>query len=106
MLEDIFLPERAFPNITDHNLEDQFLYDIFAHKYGVRLTKAEESFECTVADRFEARVLGIRKGDPLLLVWRTLYSFDAVVEFRKTVLRSDRCRYTTVTVTPLLGSAG
>lgn len=96
MLEDIYLPEKMFPGLTDHDLERQLLYDVIIQKYGVRLTKAEETLESTVADRFEARVLRVKKADPLLLVRRILYSFDTVVEFRKTIVRSDRCKYTTI----------
>lgn len=94
MFETSWLPAGRFPGLAGENLSAMPLYDVLQGKYEVRLVKAREYFEPVIVTAQEAKVLGVRRGAPALLLVRT--TFDAAglpVEYTKGVMRGDRCRY-------------
>lgn len=65
-------------------------------EYGVSIARARQSFEPVVASPFEAELLAVRVGAPLML--ETRISFDAdnqPVEYGKDRYRGDRFRFVT-----------
>ncbi len=61
---------------------------------GFRIVRGEQSIEARVADRVEARLLGVPAGSPVLLIRRTAQLADGTpVEYRRAVYRADRYRY-------------
>jgi GntR family transcriptional regulator len=94
MLETSWLPVRRFPGLVDRDLEHARLYDVLADEYGVRPSRAREEFEPVLLSSDDARLLGKHTGDPALLLERV--AFDAEgrpIEFCRSVVRGDRCRY-------------
>ncbi len=66
----------------------------FLEGIGVELDWADQAIESTLADEFTARQLGIKRGMPVLLVERTVYSADGrPVEYTRAFYRADRYAY-------------
>jgi GntR family transcriptional regulator len=60
----------------------------------VRMIRAEERLRAEPAGDYCAGLLGVRVGDPLLLVERTAYTYgDKPVEWRRGHYRTDRFHY-------------
>lgn len=94
MVETSWLPVDRFPGLVDCDLEHTRLYDVLADAYGVRPSRAREEFEPVLLSSDEARLLAKHTGDPALLLERV--AFDAggqPIEFCRSVVRGDRCRY-------------
>lgn len=83
------------PDLDDHDLAGESLYDLLERRYGIRLRRAEEVLEAAGATRREAGLLSIKAGAPVLVVHRVVYSgADRAIESVKTIYRSDRYRAT------------
>lgn len=92
-LETSYLPSKLFPDLANYNLSVIPLYDLLSQKYGVEPIKAQEFFEPTLVDQYEAMVLGVKQGSPALLLERITYTLnDRPIELCKGVIRGDRCR--------------
>ncbi|MFQ5921771.1 MAG: GntR family transcriptional regulator [Anaerolineales bacterium] len=96
MLEEFTIPVERFPRLEDHNLEGRSLYEIMEAEYHVLVTRARQSLEPVIASAFEAELLEIEVGSPLMLERRI--SFDErerPVEHGKDLYRGDRFRFIT-----------
>ena len=94
IVETSYLPAERFPRLADHDFDHQRLYDILTVDYGARPVRAREVFEPVLLSSEEAEVLGKRPGDPGLLLERIACDADdRPVEFCRSVVRGDRCRY-------------
>lgn len=61
---------------------------------GFAIVRGEQTIEARLADRLEARLLGIPAGGPVLLIRRTAQLADGTpVEYRRALYRADRYRY-------------
>jgi GntR family transcriptional regulator len=70
------------------------LYRILQDKYNIIPTEADETLEVTLATPYEASLLQVKPGAPLLLNERLLYNQNREpVEFVKILYRGDRYRY-------------
>lgn len=95
-IETFWMPVRRFRALERFDLARRSLYELMATEYGVRVTRAHQSLEPTVASEYEARLLGIASGAPLMLEERL--SFDErgrPVECGKDLYRGDRFRFVT-----------
>ncbi len=84
--DQIYLLAELFSKLTLDRLRggERSLYSLFESDYGVRMIRAEEHLRAVSADNESASLLGVKIGDPLLLVERTAYSYgDKPVEWRK-----------------------
>lgn len=91
VLEEAFLPAAIFPGILTANLAGSLYTAMRA--CGASPHTADEQIEATQADDYQARVLGIPAGSPLLLITRTSYTEQGVaVEFSRDHHRWDRAR--------------
>lgn len=89
-----YLDAKRFRKLDELNLEDQRLYASLERAYGVHVLKAEEILRAGSASQEEAGLLGIEHGTPVMLVERTAFGDqDTVVEWRRTVGRSDQFHY-------------
>lgn len=89
-----YLPERLCPGITRFEFERESLYAVLRREYKLRLRRAHQTLEATLANWHEQQLLGIPEGTPILLGERTLYTDDDVVlEYSKSSFRGDRYRY-------------
>jgi len=101
LLERYSIPVELFPDLERFDLEGRSLYEVFRSEYGVGVARARQSLEPVLATEFEAELLGVPLGAPLMLEWRV--SFDAEgrpVEHGKDSYRGDRFRFVTETATP------
>lgn len=72
------------------------LYEWLARR-GVRIARAEQSYEATLVNDGEARHLGVPAGSAALLIERVTFDGgDRPFEYVKSVYRGDRYRVTTV----------
>jgi len=88
--------EIAFPGLEHHYLTNHSTYEIMESEYGISMLKARRSFEPAIATEYEAELLGIEAGDPLMLVRRLGFEQDGrCVEYGKDLYRGDRFRFVT-----------
>ena len=93
--EDAFLPAAAYAGLDRFDLENASLYEILEKEYGVKMSHAEEVLEALAVGKEIADALSVKKGAPVLMVHRVVYSeASAAVESVKTFYRADRYRAT------------
>jgi GntR family transcriptional regulator len=99
LLESYTIPVQRFPGLDGHDLEMRSIYEVMESEYGVSIARARQSFEPVVATAFEAELLGVRPGAPLMLEKRISYDAqDCPVEYGKDRYRGDRFRFETEAV--------
>lgn len=101
MLETSYLSFERFQRILAHDISDHSLYQIMKEEYGVQVAEAEHTFEPMLINSAEARHFDLPEGQPAMLVRVLAYGQDRrVMEFSKSVVRGDRCRYYFRVTTP------
>ena len=101
LLEDYTIPTVRFPGLERFDLEKRSIYEVMESEYGVTIDHARQSFEPVVATAFEAELLGVRAGAPLMLERRTsLDQDDQLVEYGRDRYRGDRFRFVTEAAVP------
>jgi len=99
LLESYTIPAGRFPDLEKHDLEARSVYEIMESEYGITIARARQSFEPVVASTFEAELLGVRSGAPLMLEKRISFDQDQhPVEYGKDRYRGDRFRFETEAV--------
>lgn len=96
LLEHFIVPLDRFPHLARHDLAKRSLYEIFETEYGIAVSRARQSLEPVIATEYEAELLKIKPGAPLMLERRL--SFDRQerpVEYSKDLFRGDRFRFVT-----------
>jgi GntR family transcriptional regulator len=99
LIENYTIPMQRFPGFIGYDLEGRSLFEIMDSEYGVKITRAHQSFEPVVASSFEAELLGVELRAPLMLESRL--SFDEQshpVEVGRDRYRGDRFRFVTEAV--------
>lgn len=72
------------------------LYDLLEQEFNVFVTKAKEAFEPVLIRQDESKYLQTEVGKPALLLERTAYGANGhPVEFCRSIIRGDRCRFYT-----------
>lgn len=93
--ESTFLPAALCPELDKIDLTKNSLYRVLADDYNVRMHHAAESLEAAAADGLAARQLGIKKGAPVLVVRRVVFTeSNQPIESARTTYRADRYRAT------------
>jgi GntR family transcriptional regulator len=96
MLEDLIVPASIFPDFDRHNLSSRSLYEIFETEYQLSISQAHQSLEPVIASEYEARLLDVDLGSPLMLERRLAFDQqDRPVEYSKDLYRGDRFRFIT-----------
>ncbi|MCX6434244.1 MAG: GntR family transcriptional regulator [Actinobacteria bacterium] len=91
-LEQAVFPAELVPGLPERALGGS-IYELCDSEYGLRPDEAIEHIEVVLASSDEAAVLGIDRGDPLLLVTRTTRTAAGVAfEFSRDLFRADRTR--------------
>lgn len=86
ILEEIWLPGAPFRGLTAERLNAYTgqLYALLETEFGTRMIRANERLRAVSAGEVEAAALGVRPGDPLLLVERVSSTYgDRPVEVRR-----------------------
>jgi GntR family transcriptional regulator len=91
-LERARFPAERFPGLLDRSLGGS-LYELLETHYGLAPGEAEERIEVVAAGSAEARLLGLRRGAPLLAVARTAWdAAGRAFERSHDLFRADRAR--------------
>lgn len=94
MLERYVIPTRRFPDLEKHDLVNRSMYAIMETEYGVSISRARQSLEPVVATEYEAELLGVKPGAPLMLERRLSFDLEGQpVEYGKDLYRGDRFRF-------------
>ena len=90
-----YLPPDIGQKIKKEDLTAKPLLMILEDDLGIKTTEAVQSIEATIADTHVAPLLGIRVGDPLLKVERTVFDVNhKPVEYVSVLYRADKYFYT------------
>ena len=78
MTDEICLPESRFPGLTEAHLRERpsTLYALYQDVFGVNVIGTDERLRAGLADRAQARWLGVQEGEPLLEIRRVAYSYN------------------------------
>ena len=98
VVSDIVVPAHLFPGLTAKALreEGRTLYAVFQRLFGVTIVRIGEQLKAARADAVAAEHLRMRKGEPVLELKRTAYSYNHVpVEIRRSQIdtRSNHYRF-------------
>jgi DNA-binding GntR family transcriptional regulator len=96
MLEKCTFPASIFPGFEQFDLERRSVYEIFTSEYGIQAHHAEQGLEAVIATEFEAELLQVTPGAPMMLEHRL--AFDIVgrpIEMGQDLYRGDRFRFVT-----------
>ena len=89
-----YLPEQLFPGLLSEDFTHRSLYQVLRDNYGISVARARRYMEAVAANRRDAELLGIRPGDPLMLIESTTYTEDgAPFEYYRAQHRGDRTRF-------------
>lgn len=104
-LEDTWIPATPFPGFLSHDMTGS-VYAVMREAYAHPPVRAIERLEATVAEEHHAEALGVKTGDPLMLVVRVAYGTDdRPLEFARDHHRGDRSHFI-VEVTNAFSSSG
>jgi GntR family transcriptional regulator len=91
-LERACFPAERFAGLLDRSLAGS-LYELLEREYGLEPGEAEERIEVVDAGAEEARLLGVRRGAPLLAIARTAWDREGrAFERSHDLFRADRAR--------------
>lgn len=96
VLERFIVPAERFPGLEGQNLTERSLYEVMETEYGVSVSRARQSLEPVITTEYEAELLGVRRGAPLMLERRlTVDQNGQPVELGRDLYRGDRFRFVT-----------
>lgn len=96
ILETSFIPKKLVPELSRDKLETYSLYDLMEKEFGIIVTKAKEIFEPVLVRDYESQYLGVQEGYPALMLDRIARNKEGQpVEFCRSIVRGDRCRFYT-----------
>jgi GntR family transcriptional regulator len=96
LIERLFVPAGVFPDLERFNLAERSLYEVMETEYGILTHWARQSLEAVGATEYEAQLLGLHAGAPLMLERRVVFDREGVpVERAHDLFRGDRFRFIT-----------
>lgn len=96
LLEKCTMPFYRFPDLEQYDLEKRSVYEIVETEYDIAPHHSEQSLEAVSATDFEAELLGIESGNPLMLERRLAFDKDDnPIEYGHDLYRGDRFRFIT-----------
>lgn len=96
IVDEIYLPESVFPTLTKKQIQERHgtLYQLYQEEFDVTVIRTEERLRAVKADKIKAELLGVKVGDPLLLVIRVARSFkNLAVELRYSYINTANYEY-------------
>ena len=94
LLETSHLPTTLCPGLQREDLETHSLYTLLELRYGLRLHRARQVVEATIANEYESGLFRIHVGAPMLLLEGvTCTEDDRPVEVFKAIYRADRVKF-------------
>ena len=96
LLERLNIPVSRFPDLERYDLSKRSLYEVMEVEYSVSVVHARQSLEPVVAFDYEAELLEIESGTPLMLEKRLAFDQDGQpVEYGRDLYRGDRFLFVT-----------
>jgi GntR family transcriptional regulator len=84
-----WLPFARFAGLVAHPLLNGSLYAMIEEHYGVRIVMARQRCTAAPADAYNAALLGLQPGDPVLRTVRTAYdSSNSAIEYSTSAMRA------------------
>lgn len=93
MLTTSCIPYDRFPNLSRDEMEKGSLYEIFTNKYNVYFTKALETLTSVATRKDEAALLQMKAGFPSMMIERTTFEKDEIIEYAIGIARGDKFKY-------------
>lgn len=101
-IERTYLNRQLCPGIETYDLTKS-LYSILRQSYGLKIVRAEQTYEAAAAGVREAEILETARRAPMLCSERTTYlENDAVIEHGVAWYRGDRYKFHTVLINPVI----
>ena len=85
IFDELQIPAASFPdlNADKFGARDGTIYGLYQARYGINVVRISERLSAALPDARVARVLGMRRRDPLLVIKRVAYTYhDQPVELR------------------------
>lgn len=99
-----YLPHALCPDVLHTDLTQQSLYAYLRSHCSVNIARGRRILEAVTANEYEATLLNIKKGTPLIMFDSISYSDDGTpVEYYHALHRSDRLRFEVELVRVLKG---
>lgn len=94
LLETSYLPLARCRGLEHEDLGSHSLYSLLELRYGLRLDRARQTIEATIANDYESGLLLVPIGAPMLLLEGVTFTDDArPAEYFKAVYRADRVTF-------------
>ncbi|QUW21528.1 GntR family transcriptional regulator [Sporosarcina sp. Marseille-Q4063] len=94
MYETSYLPKKIFPNLTQKDVVEKPMYSVFLDDYQIQATKAFERFKATSVRSKEAVHLKMIENQPAMLITRSTYYENTLIEYTISIARGDKFDYT------------
>ncbi len=89
-----YLVASLCPGLEQHRLDTTSLYELLEGTYGLKLAHSAEWLEATGANAYEAGLLRIAEGTPMILVRGVTFLTDErPIEYYKSLYRGDCFRF-------------
>ncbi len=89
-----YLPAARCPGLAAVDFTHRSLYEYLESAYGLVIARGRRAIEAVPAGDHEARLLGVKKGAPLILLDSVSYLADGTpIEYYHALHRGDRSRF-------------
>jgi GntR family transcriptional regulator len=89
-----YLPYRLCPELLHQDLTNKSLYIFLEKQCGIMIARGHRSVEAVPANDYEARLLQVKKGAPLIMLNSVSFLSDGTpVEYYHALHRGDRTRF-------------
>lgn len=93
LLSTTYAPQALCPDLGRDDLTSGSLYSLLATRYGLSIARGERSIEAVAAGEWEAALLDVNAGSPLLRLDSVAYLADGrPFEYSHALQRGDRAR--------------
>ncbi|WP_449354190.1 GntR family transcriptional regulator [Virgibacillus natechei] len=94
VIEYSFVPVKLTPDLSQYDIENELLYNIYSRKYGMILDKAKVYISTMSAEKYEASQLGIPPGEPLFVLERfTTTNKKVIIEYSKFIMNFENAKF-------------
>ncbi len=93
LYERTYLPRNRFSALSKQDIEENPMYDVFRNKFDVTFSKAEEVLKPVTTRDYEAELLEINQAVPSMMIERTTFEGDTIIEYTISIARGDQFNY-------------
>ncbi len=87
---------RLCPGLENYDFNQNSLYDVLARDYKLIITNIQHTVSAVAATAFQAELLQVTEGEPMLLVNTTTFlDNEQLIEFTTSYYRADKYEYST-----------